>query len=780
MRQIGDEHLVLMSPTRFDDAMIRSYLENRTAGRSYTDEQIDLIARFTRGLPLAISLTATLLQQGQPVEEACSELDDGSPSTVISGLARRYLVHAEQQAYAPDDPRASDVSKILGLALAYGDLRSDPDLLAALWNVADPLDAFQDLAHRHDFVLPVSRRLHDDVRNTLRADLLDPYRRSRVREMNQRALDLLSLRLAGRRGRWPTVDEQLDHTEFSTTLLAGLWHTLWADNQTGLDLFIQILPVLEVADPATAGAAAAIVDVFAGTLNADQRRDLDLLTKIRPTFEWLPEELADPARRVTFTMPGLALQPPDLATADLVIGSSADRQAAVMILQAQIHAQDRNDKAAIGNLQKAAALTASTRLRRAIGSQAQAITSQLTESGSTARSVPAAFGLAAAKIAADLLPDSGSAWQAYADALEKAGRLKAALAAYDKAVALDPGNIVAHLGRGITLQTLDRFQEALAAFDQALTLPGNDAAHLGRGIALQALGRPQDALAAYDQALTIMPRRTAAHIGRGAALQDLGRFQEALAAFDQALALDPNSTIYSIAVHGGRGKALLHLGHFQEALAAYDQVLTLNPSNSAAHVDKGIALAEMGNLDDALAELDTGDRLAPSEAGEGRTWAGAILSTDETLPGRATASACPGPRNGLHAVPHRGNGGARTLWAASGGPRRAASTGCLAAIRSRGPNRAPGTIRPVVDPSLPGVDRLRIVIDSVSSGVLSEACTLGHVGSRPARHACRLDGVFAGSQHSLSLVSAPISMCSRCGGHIPRVRAKGPSAAYLL
>ena len=33
VREIGDEHLVLMSPTRFDDAMIRAYLESRPSAQ---------------------------------------------------------------------------------------------------------------------------------------------------------------------------------------------------------------------------------------------------------------------------------------------------------------------------------------------------------------------------------------------------------------------------------------------------------------------------------------------------------------------------------------------------------------------------------------------------------------------------------------------------------------------------------------------------------------------------------------------------------------------------
>ena len=147
VREIGDKYLVLMSPTRFDDEMIRTYLESQperpyasalSKKPTYTDEQIDLIAQFTRGLPLAVSFINELLEQGQRVEEVCQEVDDRYPSSVVSRLARRYLVHAEQQEYAADDPRQADVTKILGLALAFGDIRNDPELLAALWNIADP------------------------------------------------------------------------------------------------------------------------------------------------------------------------------------------------------------------------------------------------------------------------------------------------------------------------------------------------------------------------------------------------------------------------------------------------------------------------------------------------------------------------------------------------------------------------------------------------------------------------------------------------------------------
>lgn len=149
----------------------------------------------------------------------------------------------------------------LWLAVAWpfeagGDLSKDPGLLAALWDIPDPMTAFADLGRRHDFVLPLSRRLHDEVRDTLRADLLDPWRRPCVRDISQRALDLHQARLAEMRRSRPALDDQLADDGFTAALLAALWHTAWAANQDGLILFLQILPVLAVADPDTAQAAA--------------------------------------------------------------------------------------------------------------------------------------------------------------------------------------------------------------------------------------------------------------------------------------------------------------------------------------------------------------------------------------------------------------------------------------------------------------------------------------------------------------------------------------------
>ncbi|HEY6494726.1 MAG TPA: hypothetical protein VIZ43_15745 [Trebonia sp.] len=277
-RKIGRTHLKLMRLTRFDNGTIGDYLSRRTGAGPYSRSQIDAVAKVTRGLPLAVSLVADLIEEGRDIGDVCREAGGDVPGGIVSRLARSYLLRAERREYPPGDPRKDDLQRILVLALGFGDTGNDPEYLSRLWATDDPLGAFRQLAQRHDFVLPVSRRLHDDVQAAIRGDLLDPLRRERARPLNQRALELFKERLAAMRLRLPSLDDQVASEKFRATLLAALWHAFWMDNESGLDLLIEVLPVLAVASPGTAGRAAAMTGRFVGTFDADQRNTIALLT----------------------------------------------------------------------------------------------------------------------------------------------------------------------------------------------------------------------------------------------------------------------------------------------------------------------------------------------------------------------------------------------------------------------------------------------------------------------------------------------------------------------
>ncbi|MFL5588082.1 MAG: tetratricopeptide repeat protein [Ktedonobacteraceae bacterium] len=128
------------------------------------------------------------------------------------------------------------------------------------------------------------------------------------------------------------------------------------------------------------------------------------------------------------------------------------------------------------------------------------------------------------------------------------------------------------LEEGYALWNLKRYEEALAAFEQALRLDPNLAsAYYNKGKALLDLNRPEEALAAFEQALRLDPNLTSAYHGKGAALWELKRPEEALAAFEQALRLDPNDAL----AYYNKGNTLERLGRNREAQRARERARQL-------------------------------------------------------------------------------------------------------------------------------------------------------------------------------------------------------------
>lgn len=147
---------------------------------------------------------------------------------------------------------------------------------------------------------------------------------------------------------------------------------------------------------------------------------------------------------------------------------------------------------------------------------------------------------------------------------------------------------------------LNRFEEALAAFEQAIRLDPNLArAYHDKGLAILSLNRFEsgfeEALAAYEQAIRLDPNFAELYYRKGDALSDLKRHEEALAAFEQAIHLDLN---YANA-YVGKGNALTRLERYEEALTAYEQAIRLDPNDALAYYNKCIALQGLGKIREA-------------------------------------------------------------------------------------------------------------------------------------------------------------------------------------
>ena len=92
------------------------------------------------------------------------------------------------------------------------------------------------------------------------------------------------------------------------------------------------------------------------------------------------------------------------------------------------------------------------------------------------------------------------------------------------------------LAKGQVLLDTERLQEAVACFQEAITVdPNNAEAHLKKGIALERMNRLEPALAAYEEALRLNPKRAVANVYKARVLAALHRYDEAISVYDSAL-----------------------------------------------------------------------------------------------------------------------------------------------------------------------------------------------------------------------------------------------------
>ena len=179
--------------------------------------------------------------------------------------------------------------------------------------------------------------------------------------------------------------------------------------------------------------------------------------------------------------------------------------------------------------------------------------------------------------------------------------------------------LVRRLGQpGTCAQRNGAHGEALAAYDRALAIDEKQAwVWNNKGNALNGLKRYEEALVAYDRALALDPNVANAWNNKGNALHNLKRYEEALAAYDRALALDPNLAN----AWNNKGVALDDLEAHEEALVAYDRALPSTRTTPKPGDGKGIVLLRrLGRT----AEAEAAERRAKELGWKGRRWATAL------------------------------------------------------------------------------------------------------------------------------------------------------------
>jgi tetratricopeptide (TPR) repeat protein len=142
-------------------------------------------------------------------------------------------------------------------------------------------------------------------------------------------------------------------------------------------------------------------------------------------------------------------------------------------------------------------------------------------------------------------PDRPLPWLYLGRAEAALGDGSAAVAAFAKAIRLDPDNAAgaaadAALHLAIYYYGAGDYATALQQAERALSFePGRVNARVYQGLARQELGDLQGARDSLEEARRLDPTRAATHNNLGSVYYALGRLQDARAAFERALEIDP-------------------------------------------------------------------------------------------------------------------------------------------------------------------------------------------------------------------------------------------------
>jgi tetratricopeptide (TPR) repeat protein len=166
---------------------------------------------------------------------------------------------------------------------------------------------------------------------------------------------------------------------------------------------------------------------------------------------------------------------------------------------------------------------------------------------------------------------------------------------------IEPDYVTALSNKGLALDELERYQEAIGYYDRALEIePDYVNASYNKGLTLDELERYQEAIESYDRVLTIEPNNVEALNNKAAGLYSLARYVEAMQYIDKALEIN-STNLYALT---NKGVILSQFGRHQEAMQYYNMALSIDANYTLALLNRGAALGELGRYEEAIVDFD--------------------------------------------------------------------------------------------------------------------------------------------------------------------------------
>ncbi len=177
--------------------------------------------------------------------------------------------------------------------------------------------------------------------------------------------------------------------------------------------------------------------------------------------------------------------------------------------------------------------------------------------------------------------------------LLKSGSAVRAEIAFSRVIACEPDNAESHCNRGVALDAMCRYEEAISCYQEALYCkPDFINAMFNLGNAYVAINKLEEARACFERVVELNQNVVAAHLGLGEVEKRMRNFSLARAAFERAIDKDPDSA----EAFQGVAEVCQAEEMFEDAIAAYSRALALKPGSVAALNMMGAAYQSIEQL----------------------------------------------------------------------------------------------------------------------------------------------------------------------------------------
>ena len=179
---------------------------------------------------------------------------------------------------------------------------------------------------------------------------------------------------------------------------------------------------------------------------------------------------------------------------------------------------------------------------------------------------------------------------------------------FNKAISLNPNDIVSLANAGVCYQQLGDWRQAEGFFARAYKLdPANTKIINHLAAILSKQGKTNEAISWLDKALLVDPFNADILINAGMAHAELGQHALALTYLERATQAFPKNVI----ALSHLASALMELGRFEDSLIQSNLAINIDPSCSLAYLAKGLTLHKMQDFDRALENYQYALQLNP-------------------------------------------------------------------------------------------------------------------------------------------------------------------------